>query len=63
MKKCICKKNNFMVKETITSSATIDEEGILDVSTSSGEGEVVMIMCNECGKEYLPQDFKNINFG
>lgn len=60
IKKCECGSNEFFVRESYAYKANVDEEG--DLFCGKADGGIDEICCAECGKEYIEDDFNQINF-
>lgn len=60
LKNCECGSKQFIVSESYSYKAELDEDGNLDCGKA--DGGISDICCAECGKQYNDEDFNQINF-
>lgn len=62
IKKCKCGSIDFIIDEATAHGAQVDDDGILTTCGGDKNSEILKIICENCGKVYKEEDFKQINF-
>lgn len=58
--RCPCGNGSFLVTTEKLYAAAVDVEGVLDCREQSEF--IKLITCSKCGREFVQEDFKGIDF-